>query len=203
MSILLFSSSRLSCRAPILASECHSYHFITQARTKISRESKCYFSVFTVDWVAYYCHYFTISEFHFFLCFPQKGQSDYAPYFYDNGPSSTNGNMALFSISEDTPVGKSVAQSTLLINFTCWKSGWFQLKVMLGVVWVFVFTCVQCALQWNHRTGVEAAANHCNTFWIVTYNKTYGEENNKGAGSSDLIVKNETFTLNKKQMKQW
>lgn len=36
-----------------------------------------------------------------------QGQSDYAPYFYDNGPSSTNGNMALFSISEDTPVGKS------------------------------------------------------------------------------------------------
>ncbi|CAG5904933.1 unnamed protein product [Menidia menidia] len=33
------------------------------------------------------------------------GQSDYAPYFYDNGPSSTSGNMALFSISEDTPVG--------------------------------------------------------------------------------------------------
>uniref|UniRef100_A0AAQ5YNC7 Cadherin domain-containing protein n=1 Tax=Amphiprion ocellaris TaxID=80972 RepID=A0AAQ5YNC7_AMPOC len=32
-------------------------------------------------------------------------QSDYAPYFYDNGPSSTNGNMALFSISEDTPIG--------------------------------------------------------------------------------------------------
>ncbi|XP_075999746.1 cadherin-related family member 1a, partial [Genypterus blacodes] len=37
-----------------------------------------------------------------------KGQSDYAPYFYDNGPSSTNGNMALFSISEDTPVGTQV-----------------------------------------------------------------------------------------------
>ncbi|KAM8729362.1 cadherin-related family member 1a [Acanthopagrus schlegelii] len=36
------------------------------------------------------------------------GQSDYAPYFYDNGPSSTNGNMALFSISEDTPVGTQV-----------------------------------------------------------------------------------------------
>lgn len=34
-----------------------------------------------------------------------SGESDYAPYFYDNGPSSTNGNMALFSISEDTPVG--------------------------------------------------------------------------------------------------
>uniref|UniRef100_A0A8C4I8U9 Photoreceptor cadherin n=1 Tax=Dicentrarchus labrax TaxID=13489 RepID=A0A8C4I8U9_DICLA len=33
---------------------------------------------------------------------------DYAPYFYDNGPSSTNGNMALFSISEDTPVGTQV-----------------------------------------------------------------------------------------------
>ncbi|TMS22108.1 Cadherin-related family member 1 [Larimichthys crocea] len=37
-----------------------------------------------------------------------SGQSDYAPYFYDNGPSSTNGNMALFSISEDTPVGTQV-----------------------------------------------------------------------------------------------
>lgn len=36
-----------------------------------------------------------------------KGQSDYAPYFYDNGPNSTDGNMALFSISEDTPVGES------------------------------------------------------------------------------------------------
>uniref|UniRef100_A0A3Q0TC29 Photoreceptor cadherin n=1 Tax=Amphilophus citrinellus TaxID=61819 RepID=A0A3Q0TC29_AMPCI len=36
------------------------------------------------------------------------GQSDYAPYFYDNGPSSTNGNMALFSISEDTPVGTQI-----------------------------------------------------------------------------------------------
>uniref|UniRef100_A0A673W2S2 Cadherin related family member 1 n=1 Tax=Salmo trutta TaxID=8032 RepID=A0A673W2S2_SALTR len=33
---------------------------------------------------------------------------NYAPYFYDNGPSSTNGNMALFSISEDTPVGTQV-----------------------------------------------------------------------------------------------
>uniref|UniRef100_A0A672J402 Cadherin related family member 1 n=1 Tax=Salarias fasciatus TaxID=181472 RepID=A0A672J402_SALFA len=34
-------------------------------------------------------------------------QTDYAPYFHDNGPSSTNGNMALFSISEDTPVGEA------------------------------------------------------------------------------------------------
>uniref|UniRef100_A0A674MXE3 Photoreceptor cadherin n=1 Tax=Takifugu rubripes TaxID=31033 RepID=A0A674MXE3_TAKRU len=37
-----------------------------------------------------------------------KGQSDYAPYFYDNGPGSKNGNMALFSISEDTAVGTHV-----------------------------------------------------------------------------------------------
>ncbi|XP_028332998.1 cadherin-related family member 1-like isoform X2 [Gouania willdenowi] len=36
------------------------------------------------------------------------GQTDYAPYFYDNGPSSTSGNMALFSISEDTPVGRQI-----------------------------------------------------------------------------------------------
>ncbi|XP_049419998.1 cadherin-related family member 1 isoform X2 [Epinephelus fuscoguttatus] len=33
---------------------------------------------------------------------------DYAPYFYDNGPSSTHGNMALFSISEDTAVGTQI-----------------------------------------------------------------------------------------------
>ncbi|KAM6897277.1 cadherin-related family member 1a isoform 1-T1 [Xenentodon cancila] len=36
------------------------------------------------------------------------GQSDYAPYFYDNGPSSTSGNMAFLSISEDTPIGTQV-----------------------------------------------------------------------------------------------
>ncbi|XP_071264873.1 cadherin-related family member 1a-like [Salvelinus alpinus] len=39
------------------------------------------------------------------LLSPSLEQTDYAPYFYDNGPSSTNGNMALFSISEDTEVG--------------------------------------------------------------------------------------------------
>ncbi|XP_060096774.1 cadherin-related family member 1 [Heteronotia binoei] len=34
--------------------------------------------------------------------------ANYAPYFFDNGASSTNGNMALFSISEDTPVGTHI-----------------------------------------------------------------------------------------------
>ncbi|XP_039990980.1 cadherin-related family member 1 isoform X2 [Xiphias gladius] len=42
------------------------------------------------------------------LHFTLARQSDYAPYFYDNGPGSTNGNMALFSISEDTPVGTQI-----------------------------------------------------------------------------------------------
>lgn len=46
-------------------------------------------------------------------CLSHKGQSDYAPYFYDNGPSSTNGNMALFSISEDTPVCKCRVPQTV------------------------------------------------------------------------------------------
>ncbi|KAG8435004.1 hypothetical protein GDO86_013096 [Hymenochirus boettgeri] len=32
-------------------------------------------------------------------------QPNYGPYFFDNGPGSTNGNMALLSLSEDTPVG--------------------------------------------------------------------------------------------------
>ncbi|XP_036403332.1 cadherin-related family member 1 [Megalops cyprinoides] len=39
------------------------------------------------------------------VCF---AQADYAPYFFDNGPTSRNGNMALFSLSEDTPVGMQV-----------------------------------------------------------------------------------------------
>ncbi|XP_051925477.1 cadherin-related family member 1 [Hippocampus zosterae] len=42
------------------------------------------------------------------MCLSAEGQSDYAPYFYDNGPSSSNGNMALFSISEDTAVGSQI-----------------------------------------------------------------------------------------------
>ncbi|XP_067409027.1 cadherin-related family member 1 isoform X2 [Emydura macquarii macquarii] len=35
-------------------------------------------------------------------------QANYAPYFFDNGANSANGNMALLSLSEDTPVGTHV-----------------------------------------------------------------------------------------------
>ncbi|XP_071336625.1 cadherin-related family member 1a isoform X2 [Trachinotus anak] len=35
-------------------------------------------------------------------------QADFAPHFYDNGPYSHNGNLALFSLSEDTPVGTQI-----------------------------------------------------------------------------------------------
>ncbi|XP_067338596.1 cadherin-related family member 1a [Channa argus] len=35
-------------------------------------------------------------------------KADYAPYFYDNGPYSQNGNLALFSLSEDTPIGTQI-----------------------------------------------------------------------------------------------
>ncbi|KAL7383147.1 hypothetical protein ABVT39_005617 [Epinephelus coioides] len=35
-------------------------------------------------------------------------QADFAPYFYDNGPYSYNGNLALFSLSEDTAVGTQI-----------------------------------------------------------------------------------------------
>ncbi|XP_035027697.1 cadherin-related family member 1 isoform X1 [Hippoglossus stenolepis] len=35
-------------------------------------------------------------------------QADFAPYFYDNGPYSNNGNLALFSLSEDTPIGTQI-----------------------------------------------------------------------------------------------
>ncbi|XP_026078060.1 cadherin-related family member 1-like isoform X2 [Carassius auratus] len=41
------------------------------------------------------------------LCM-SMAQSDFAPYFYDNGAGSSNGNLALFSISEDTSVGTHV-----------------------------------------------------------------------------------------------
>lgn len=33
------------------------------------------------------------------------GKSDFAPYFYDNGDDSFSGNMALFTVAEDTSVG--------------------------------------------------------------------------------------------------
>lgn len=32
--------------------------------------------------------------------------ANFAPHFFDNGVGSTNGNMALFSLPEDTPVGE-------------------------------------------------------------------------------------------------
>ncbi|XP_058155379.1 cadherin-related family member 1 isoform X2 [Dasypus novemcinctus] len=35
-------------------------------------------------------------------------QANFAPHFFDNGVGSTNGNMALFSLPEDTPVGTHV-----------------------------------------------------------------------------------------------
>ncbi|XP_030628708.1 cadherin-related family member 1a [Chanos chanos] len=40
--------------------------------------------------------------------YSSAAQSDYAPYFYDNGPNSNSGNMALFSLSEDTPKGTQI-----------------------------------------------------------------------------------------------
>ena len=38
-------------------------------------------------------------------------QGDYAPHFFDNGPYGDNGNLALFSLSEDTPVGEKHFQN--------------------------------------------------------------------------------------------
>ncbi|XP_006148770.1 cadherin-related family member 1 [Tupaia chinensis] len=35
-------------------------------------------------------------------------QANFAPYFFDNGVGSSSGNMALFSLPEDTPVGSHV-----------------------------------------------------------------------------------------------
>ncbi|XP_055032107.2 cadherin-related family member 1a [Misgurnus anguillicaudatus] len=37
--------------------------------------------------------------------FISMGKSDFAPYFYDNGDDSFSGNMALFTVAEDTSVG--------------------------------------------------------------------------------------------------
>uniref|UniRef100_A0A3P8UW18 Cadherin-related family member 1 n=1 Tax=Cynoglossus semilaevis TaxID=244447 RepID=A0A3P8UW18_CYNSE len=42
------------------------------------------------------------------LCSAFSAQADFAPYFFDNGPYSHNGNLALFSLSEDTPVGTQI-----------------------------------------------------------------------------------------------
>lgn len=40
------------------------------------------------------------------FCVLFLAQANFAPYFFDNGVGSTNGNMALFSLPEDTPVGE-------------------------------------------------------------------------------------------------
>ncbi|XP_051689013.2 cadherin-related family member 1 isoform X1 [Oryctolagus cuniculus] len=42
------------------------------------------------------------------LLFLSLAQANFAPHFFDNGVGSTNGNMALFSLPEDTPVGSHV-----------------------------------------------------------------------------------------------
>ncbi|XP_061084675.1 cadherin-related family member 1 [Conger conger] len=42
------------------------------------------------------------------VLYDEELQADYAPSFFDNGVSSGNGNMALFSLSEDTPVGTQI-----------------------------------------------------------------------------------------------
>ncbi|XP_030235211.1 LOW QUALITY PROTEIN: cadherin-related family member 1a [Gadus morhua] len=42
------------------------------------------------------------------FCIAVTSQADFAPYFYDNGPYIQNGNLALFSLSEDTAVGTHI-----------------------------------------------------------------------------------------------
>uniref|UniRef100_A0A8C9XIU6 Photoreceptor cadherin n=1 Tax=Sander lucioperca TaxID=283035 RepID=A0A8C9XIU6_SANLU len=66
-------------------------------------------SCFTSPWVRlWFSFLYVLCVWLRLLALLLSGQSDYAPYFYDNGPSRTNGNMALFSISEDTPVGTQI-----------------------------------------------------------------------------------------------
>ncbi|XP_073542069.1 cadherin-related family member 1 isoform X2 [Phyllobates terribilis] len=52
-----------------------------------------------------YVWHFTTSSILCLLHVCLAVQTNYAPYFFDNGPGSTNGNMALLSLSEDTPIG--------------------------------------------------------------------------------------------------
>lgn len=52
-----------------------------------------------------YVWHFTTSSLLCLLHICLAVQTNYAPYFFDNGPGSSNGNMALLSLSEDTPVG--------------------------------------------------------------------------------------------------
>ncbi|KAM8859115.1 cadherin-related family member 1a isoform 2-T2 [Spinachia spinachia] len=44
----------------------------------------------------------------FVFVHPCLAHADFAPHFYDNGPYIYNGNMALFSLSEDTAVGTQI-----------------------------------------------------------------------------------------------
>uniref|UniRef100_A0A3P9PX40 Photoreceptor cadherin n=1 Tax=Poecilia reticulata TaxID=8081 RepID=A0A3P9PX40_POERE len=56
-----------------------------------------------------FCNAFLFTNFGRIML-PSSAQADFAPSFYDNGPSSNNGNLALFSLSEDTPVGTQIYQ---------------------------------------------------------------------------------------------
>lgn len=53
-----------------------------------------------------FCNAFLFTNFGEIML-SSSAQADFAPYFYDNDPSSKNGNLALFSLSEDTPVGET------------------------------------------------------------------------------------------------
>lgn len=56
-------------------------------------------------------------------------QTDYAPYFYDNGPNSNNGNMALLNLSEDMPKG--------MVTFL------YHLIILISPVYVTLARCKQ------------------------------------------------------------
>ncbi|XP_028982787.1 cadherin-related family member 1 isoform X1 [Betta splendens] len=62
--------------------------------------------------MTFFCRMKNVKILHFSLLFvfvhACVARADFAPYFYDNGPYSQNGNLALFSLSEDTPVGTQI-----------------------------------------------------------------------------------------------
>ncbi|XP_069835323.1 cadherin-related family member 1 [Dendropsophus ebraccatus] len=55
-----------------------------------------------------YVWHFTTSSLLSLLHVCLAVQTNYAPYFFDNGSGSTNGNMALLSLPEDTPIGTHI-----------------------------------------------------------------------------------------------
>ena len=101
-----------------------------------------------------------------FVCFLIKGNQTMLRIFMTMDPAVQ---MGIWPCSASLRIHQLVS---LMIILTA--TNLVHLIVLMKCSIGVYFRCVM--ERWNSHTGVEASANHCNTFWIVTYVKTYGKK---------------------------